>query len=339
LLIAFGHYATVLEDAFFDKVSIQTHYILIILGQLLISLIGLVFLYKLLDKKYHLRTAPTIILLLIYAFSTAQIIYTFVAESYIFSGTILILTYWCMLNKKTKSLVVLGILAGGVTITNFAIWAIIVLFLSDTFRLRCQIIISSGIGLLAVILVLPIRSVFYNNLFKVFISSPQNYADHYSILRAGKMGFYSIFGSSYFFIDTVNQSPFGLYPGMAISFIPSASMITNAAMCLLIVGIIFASIIGIRNRDKRLLVPLAVLLFNIALHVGIQYGLKESFLYSLHHLFAQVLIIAYLYTSVSKKWIKATVYAFGIVFLLVMLGTNFIGGIHLVDYLNTLCVK
>ena len=336
LLIAGAHYATQAEHLILGDISIKNHYIIIVIFQILISFLGIYYLYKILDKKYHLSNLAISILLLIYALSCSNLLYTFIVESYILSGTILILSYWCLLEKKFKSLFVLGILAGGVTITNFALWALMVLFLNDTLRTKLKVIVSSGVGLLITIAVLPIRGVFFTNVFKVFISSPQNYADKFDLLTAGKMGYYSLFGSTYMFIDTVNKSPFGEYAGKAISFVASAPTWMFAAMCVWVAGLIAAIIIGCYNKDKLLLIPMAVLMFSLVLHVLIQYGLKESFLYSLHHSFAQILIIGYLFKGFSGKLGRRILYGLGFAYLAVMVYANVLGGVTLIEYVSRL---
>lgn len=334
LLSAFAHYVTQLQHVTFGDISISSHYLLIVLGQIIICFIGLVFLFRILKEHYQLPVNIANLLITLYAFSSATLIYTFIAESYIFSGTILIISYWCVLNNKYKSLIVLGILAGGVTITNFAIWAIIIMFLNKTFLNKIKLILISGIGLLGVICLLPIRQVFYSEFFKVFIGSPQNYSNHYSLLKVLKMGFYSIFGSTYFYIDTVNQSPFGQYKGNAISFIPSSNFLIAVVMCVWILGIIIASVKGIQAKDKLLIAPMLVLIFNIVLHVGVQYGLNEAFLYSLHHSFAQILIIAYLMKNTTTPVLKKVVYSLTGLYLVIMVVVNVFGGIELIKYIQ-----
>ena len=47
--------------------------------------------------------------------------------------------------------------------------------------------------------------------------------------------------------------------------------------------------------------PLAVLALNLVLHGLIQYGLKEAFLYSLHHYPAQLLIAGLLFRGTGER--------------------------------------
>ena len=51
------------------------------------------------------------------------------------------------------------------------------------------------------------------------------------------------------------------------------------------------------RKDSRLWAPLAVIIANLLLHGAAQYGLKEAFLYSLHHLPAQALVVSLLLSS------------------------------------------
>ena len=55
------------------------------------------------------------------------------------------------------------------------------------------------------------------------------------------------------------------------------------------------------RRDRLLCAPLAVLALNLVLHGLIQYGLKEAFLYSLHHYPAQLLIAGLLFRGTGER--------------------------------------
>lgn len=55
------------------------------------------------------------------------------------------------------------------------------------------------------------------------------------------------------------------------------------------------------RRNKLIYGPAAVLSANLAIHVFRQYGLKEGFLYSLHHQFAQLLIFAGLFMFINNR--------------------------------------
>lgn len=290
LLVAFAHYFTVAERAILGEKTLEHHYMLIILLQILVQVLGVACLYKILTMHYRLREWHAVLLTAIYGLSCASLLFTLIAESYVFSGALLIFTQWFILERKPVPVVIMGILLGGVTITNIFIWGLMVLLYEDKFLNRVIIGISGVFGLLLAIFLLPVRDVFYSQVFHVFYSSPANYRDSFPILTCARYGFYALFGSTWFFIDTVNTSPFGQFPGSAVSFIPSApwylTLIIGLWAMALLLGVILL------KKDRLLLSPFLVLLFNGGLHVVIQYGLKEASLYSLHHAFAQILLMA-----------------------------------------------
>ena len=263
---------------------------LIILFQIMVQVLALACLYKTLTVHYKLKEWHAILLTAIYGLSCASLLFTLIAESYVFSGALLIFTQWFILQKKPVPVVIMGILLGGVTITNIFIWGLMVLFYEDKFYKRAVLGAVGVFGLLLAIYLLPVREVFYSQVFHVFQSSPANYRDKFSLLSCARYGFYAIFGSTWFFIDTVNTSPFGQFPGSAVSFIPSApwylTILIGVWALVLLVGVIFL------RKDRLLMSPFVVILFNVGLHVVIQYGLKEGSLYSLHHAFAQILLMA-----------------------------------------------
>ena len=149
-----------------------------------------------------------------------------------------------------------------------------------------------------------------------------------------RYAFFIFFGSTFFFVDTQNATPFGDYPGDALSFLPSAPPLIVAAMAFWCAVLIAAVIKG--RRDPLLLAPLGVLIFNLLLHGALQYGLKEGFLYSLHHLSAQLLIAALLLRPKEQPagtWDKIPPIALS-VFLLCEILLNLPGYFQLVHYIG-----
>ena len=320
LLVAFGHYFTRLERSILGNISIEHHYMLVVALQIMVQVIALAYLYKTLTVHYKLKDYHAVLLTAIYGLSCASLIFTLIAESYIFSGALLILSHWFILQKKPVAAVIAGLLLGGVTITNIFIWVLLVLFYDAKLYKRALMAAAGGLGLLGAIFILPIRSVFFAQCLAVFQSSPANYSDQFTLLEALKRGFYALFGSTYFYIDTVNASPFGKFQGTAVSFIPSASVLITILALIWLILLVYSIIINRKNPLIR--APLMVLLFNLALHVIKQYGLKEASLYSLHHSFAQILIIACLFSLSSKPRLTKTVSLFLVFYLLMMIIFN-----------------
>ena len=117
----------------------------------------------------------------------------------------------------------------------------------------------------------------------------------------------------------MDQSAFGEFPGDALTFIPSASPLITAAGAVWLGLLVWAS--WRYRRSPLLWAPLAVLGCNLLLHGVIQYGLKEAFLYSLHHLPAQMCIAALPLSREAGAWERRAVtwglgvYALGLVVL------------------------
>ncbi len=306
LFVAFAHYAAVAESMILGEVSVELHYLFVIMGQVLAQTVSLFFLFKILYDHYRLNFLKSALLTGLYGLSCSSLLFMLVAESYAYSGLVLILAWWCILNKKPTGTVITGILAGGITITNFFIWALMALFYGLDFSLKdgpaakrklLNLFIknslrigAAGVGLLVTIALLPLRQAFFGQL-QVFRSSPANYRDAFPLFEAVKNVFYTLFGSPLQYIDTVNQTPFGAYPGTAVSFVPSAGLVQSAFIAIWIALLAIGAFYGFK-KGRLAWAPLAVLAFNLGLHGFIQYGLKEGFLYSLHHLFAQILLAA-----------------------------------------------
>ncbi len=333
LLVAFGHYFTLAERVLLGGKTLEHHYMLVILFQILVQVLALAYLYKTLTVHYKLKEWHAVLLTVIYGLSCASLLFTLIAESYIFSGALLILTQWFILKKKPVPVVIMGILLGGVTITNIFIWGLLVLFYEDKFYKRVIIGASGVLGLLLAIYLLPVRDVFYSQVLNVFQSSPANYRDKFPLIECARYGLYALFGSTWFFIDTVNASPFGQFPGSAVSFIPSAPWYLTLLIVAWVVLLVAAGIFSRKNR--LLLSPLMVILFNLGLHVVIQYGLKEGSLYSLHHAFAQILLVACLLRPKEggkpPRYIDKVLVVGLILFLVIMAGVNVQGMLALMS--------
>ena len=335
LLIVFGWLFTCLESTILGPISLRHHYELIVLLQLCVSLVSVLYLYKILDEFYHLRPRHTVLLCAIYALSFSTLFYTFIAESYINSSCILLMSYYYARRKNSAAVVLLGVLAAGVTITNAFLWAIIVFATStQSLKKRLALLVLGGVCFCLAVALSPAGRIFFQDTLAVCFGSAENYSDHFPLLTMLRYAFFIFFGSTFFFVDTQNATPFGDYPGDALSFLPSAPPLIVAAMAFWCAVLIAAVIKG--RRDPLLLAPLGVLIFNLLLHGALQYGLKEGFLYSLHHLSAQLLIAALLLRPKEQPagtWDKIPPIALS-VFLLCEILLNLPGYFQLVHYIG-----
>lgn len=299
LFMVFGNIFMRCEKFFFRETDLRTHYILIIFLQILVQLTAVFYLYGILNEFYKLEKKYIFLILCIYSFSTSAILFTLIAESYIFSGTFLIMSYYYLLKKNLPASVILGVVVAGITITNLAIWLIMAVLLLD--GIKRKVLTAAFTLVLFVLLVtfLPVGKTFFENFFHVFQNSPKNFSDAFDRYEACIRIIYAIFGTTVFYVNTVNLSPFGEYPGKAISFIPSSNIFTLFFIAVWI-GMVLFPVFRAHSR-RLLLAPLAILTYNILLHGVKQYGLKEAFLYSLHHFFAQLLIVSSIFLVNDRK--------------------------------------
>ncbi len=293
LFIMFGWFFAHVEQAVFGVLSPRAHYELIVLFQICVSCLSTLYLDLILEEQYRLRRRDALLLCTVYALAFSTLFYTFIVESYILSSCLLMMTYYYARKGSAVPVVVLGALAAGVTVTNSIAWALIV-FLTRTgsIKRRVLLLFLGGAGFLAATALSPVGEVFFRDPLSVCFGTADSYSDHFSFFTALRYLFFLFFGSGFFFVGTQSCSPYGEFPGDALSFVPEASapiVLAVAAWCVLLLAAVWRG-----RRDPLLTPPLGVLAFNLLLHGALQYGLKESFLYVLHHLSAQVLIVAVL---------------------------------------------
>lgn len=324
LLCTFGWIFTNLEHVVFPgDTSIAFHYGLIVLLQIALNLVSSVFLYKILTELHAVEAFSALLLTACYAFAFSTVFYTFIAESFIFSSAALILTYYYAGRKKPIVTLILGAVCAGITITNAVAWALIVLFgFQGRLRNRLMILIGGGLLFFGLVLLSPFRTTFFTNILSGGLRSAESYSDHFPLLELLPRVFYIFFGSTFFYLNTFSASPFGQFEGDALSFAPSAPVWVTVASALWLIMIAAALILS-ENR-KMILAPIAVLCFNLLLHGVIQYGLKEGFLYSQHHLSAQILIVSVLMLHKSKI-VRTAALVFAAVFLVCEVGFNIPG--------------
>ncbi len=299
LLIVFGCLFTKIEYFFLGAIRLRHHYECIVLMQIAASVISIAYLDRILEEHYHIKPLYAELVCLVYAFAFSTVFFTFVAESYILSSLVLMMSYWYAREQRTLPTIVLGVLAAGITITNAVLWAIIVFFSGGSLRRRIAEFFAAGTIFCLLVAILPIRTVFYSSIFTGAMNSARNYSSHLPVSEAVIWMFSMLICTPFFSIDMVNASPFGDFSGDALSFVPVSNAVTICFGVMWMIVLLYA-IIKCR-RSPLILSPLAVLAANFILHGIIQYGLKEGFLYCLHHLSAQLLIGALLLCPEAGK--------------------------------------
>ncbi len=290
LLIVFGCLFTRIEGLLLGTISMEHHYMLIVMTQICVGWLCVAVLDRILEEQYGLDTGRALLMCGIFGLSFSTLFYILVGESYIYSALILLLTFYFARRQNLPVTVALGILAAGITITNGALWAAIVVCSSGTVRRKLTTLALGGGGFCGVMALTPMRAFFFTKLIPGALGSANSFSDHFSPLGVVRRVFFAFFGSTSFYLDTMDQSAFGDFVGDAVTFLPSAP-IPIVAAGLAWAGLLAWSVWKYR-RSPLLWAPLAVLGCNLFLHGALQYGLKEAFLYSLHHLPAQVCIAA-----------------------------------------------
>lgn len=329
LLVVFGWVFTRLELLLLGAVSARRHYTLIILMQMAASYLTAVLLERTLERQRGLPAGDALLLCAVYVLACSQLFFTFVAESFILSGLLLMASFACAERGPGWLMAVLGALCAGVTVTNALLWAAI-LWLSGG-RWQRKLLLSVGAGALfcALVAVLPVGRVFFPTILRGAMNSARNFSDSFPFFQWLARVFFAFFGSTAFWLDTADCSPFGDFPGDALSFLPSAPLwVVLAALAWLALLVLAAVRAG---GDRRVLAPLAVLGLNFLLHGVLQYGLKEGFLYSLHHWGAQVLLASFLLRPGARgRW---SVRAALMIFLACLVAFNVPGYLRLAEFL------
>ena len=127
LLIVLGWLLTLTERGLLGAVSLQTHYMLIVGGQCLMTLGTIYVLDRILETQYRMETGCALLLCGIYAASFSVLFFSFVGESYALSALILALSFYLARRGNGPVTALLGALAAGTTVTNGVLWAAIVL--------------------------------------------------------------------------------------------------------------------------------------------------------------------------------------------------------------------
>ena len=240
---------------------------------------------------YHLRPRHTVLLCAIYALSFSTLFYTFIAESYINSSCILLMSYYYARRKNSAAVVLLGVLAAGVTITNAFLWAIIVFATStQSLKKRLALLILGGVCFCLAWRCLR-QAASFSGTLAVCFGSAENYSDHFPLLTMLRYAFFIFFGSTFFFVDTQNATPLRLSRRRAFvsAFRPTADRGRHGAL--------------VRRADCRRHQKGAAIHFcwlpgrahfqpSTARCAAVRP--ERRFLYSLHHLSAQLLIAALL---------------------------------------------
>lgn len=252
--------------------------------------------------------------LLLYAFSFSSLIFSAIPETFIFSGAALI-GYWYFLlqvsgaspNKTVYRLFVFfGILCFGITLTNYFVYLIGLVYFLITQKLPLRsafkrfFLINLVNGLLIFLLSLFQNLVwsecpvfFIDLVFDLIgLGYPESHYMSWSVSMEKILGwlnqiiFFPLVSPQITWNPGFSYVVFGTYR--------LSQRIASAALSLILFVSVIRSAVYARRADARtagiLRITFAALLFNLALHFI--YGSKEAFMYTPHFLFLLVLLFA-----------------------------------------------
>ena len=307
------------ENIISSDASQNAHYYHIVLFQILVNLLGVVYLYKIFREQLKLQNIWCYLLMTIYEIATVTLLGTFVVESFLISGTLLIISYYYLSKQKLIASSVLGILVTGMCITNSIAFGIVAIFLLKNKKDILKVGISCILGGIIVFLLIPYKGYIIDNLFSSINTYTELYTPKYDLLTYIKMVFYYILSSPLFFINILHTAPNGLD---YIKFDLSADIPIIIMTILFFIFILYNVIKNI--KDRNLLAAFGLFIYNMIIHVIARFGLYEGTIYGLHFLFAEIIMVAFGF-KIENKYIKRAFAIFAILFFIIQLRYNMDG--------------
>jgi len=289
------------EKVINEDVTFNEHFFLIVCLQIITSIVGIVFLFKILKNIFNLKEHIAVMLSILYLLTNCIIISTLLVESFIYSATLLIMSYYFLSKKNYIISGILGVLIFGITVTNVIIFGIMAIFLiGKDYRGLFKVLVSFLITTIIICLLLwcfekDYFVILIQNFFNIVQKNADSFIIEKTLITSLKEIFYFILTSGIFYIDITNNNQIGTALNNAISFIPSANLFITLFMCTAVIGVIIGLIKVLKKGyNKNILACVSIVLFNIILHGIIGFGSGESFLYTPHYIFALVLMLAIL---------------------------------------------
>lgn len=307
------------ENIIFSDACPNAHYYHIVLFQILINLLSVVYLYKIFREQLKLKNIWCYLLMTIYEIATVTLLGTLAVESFLISGTLLIMSYYYLSKQKLIAASILGILVTGMCITNSIAFGIMAIFLLKNKKDILKVGISCILGGIIIFLLIPYKNYIIDNLFASVNSYVERYTPSHDLITYIKMVFYYILSSPLFFINILYTAPNGLD---YIKFDLSADI---PIIIITILFFIFILYNVVRNiKDRKLLAVFGLFIYNMIIHVIVRFGLYEGTIYGLHFLFAEIIMFAFGF-KIENKLIKRTFIAFSILFFIIQLRYNMDG--------------
>jgi len=328
LIRVLGNGFAFIENEIFTNMNNTDHYYHIVFFQIIINIIGVVFLYKILREQYNLKNLYCFILLTIYELSTVTLLGTWIIDSFIISGTLLIMSYYYLNKQKLIPSIILGILVTGITISNCIAFALMAIFLLKEKKDIIKVGMSCIIGGILIFLILPYKDILINESMNLATKYVERYAGSQTGLIYFKMVFYNLLASPIFFVSLIHNEINELD---SLKFDLVSSKIIIIVTVIFFLSIIYNIIKNIKNRN--LLAALSVFMYNMILHAVIKFSLYEGTIYGLHFLFAEILMFA-LGFKVKNQRIRNMFIVFSVFILLIQLKYNMQGILNIIILLS-----
>ncbi len=329
LMRVFGGIVTSIDNNLFQNENSgpSDHYFHVVIVQIVINAIGVIYLYKILREQYKLRNRWCFLLLTMYEIATVTVLSTLLIETFIISGTLLIISYYYLDKQKLIPSIILGILVTGMCTTNSLAFGLMAIFLLKNKKDIFKVGFGCAFGIIAVAFLLPYRDILFQNFFSLSFGDAVMYSKDQSGLTYVQMLFYNLLASPLFFINQVHGQENGLD---FVRFELGANPIVFITTILFFICIIYNVVKNI--KDKQLAGALALFIYNMELHGSIKFGLYEGTIYGLHFLFAEILLFAFGFKIKNKK-LKIVFITFAIIILVIQLIFNISGLCNIYQYL------
>lgn len=272
-------------------------YFIVFVCAVLLSIQNL-FIYKILHKIFQLSARFSFFLSVAFAFFGVNLLSSFTFDSYVFSGCLLSVFFYFFLKAEKENLplkmskfLLISILVGGITVTNFA--KIILVALYSSFR---KFYLKS----IAVILLFSsITLLFFHQ--KIF-NSIHFFSSHFVINQQGNFrNSTDYFLGSPFLIPKPTLSTISYTDGSAMTAILGEhfSMVDFFVLLSILASFIFLIILNLQHKIIQLL--LLSFSVDILIHLVFGLGLSEAYIFAGNYSFIFPLILGFSFKKLKNR--------------------------------------
>lgn len=305
----------------------------------LVSL-SVIYVFRYLREIICVEKFPLYLFTCFFGFFSTNMILCFTTDSFTLSLFILsFIVYFYSYHIQTKqsvgflSMLILALIAGGITITNFVKGLIPLLFVKG--KLMSNIIKGIVISLLwcSLLLFLEIK-------YKIFtlitgVASSYTNPDAYEGSYTDRI--FSYFFGSPILLPSIKWNTNKVWPEFDIPGMIDINFYQHwwqyLFIIILLIMILISSIKNIKSSPVQMLILFFG--FDILLHVIIGFGSGEAFLYGGHWVFLVPLFIGWLYKSITEKEKKILLYVISFLFLSLIINNI----IQITDFINMAIAK